>query len=78
VAVPEAVSAFAGAVWAIALGFKMVRVASHAKTSSFNLVGCENAGLSVTSKSFERLCPRKFWRSIAEKRLSCTLVFSRV
>ena len=78
VAVPEAVSAFAGAVWAIVLGFKMFRVASHPKPSSFSLVGCENASLSVTSKSFERLCPRKFWRSIAEKRLPRTLVFSRV
>jgi hypothetical membrane protein len=32
VAVPEAVSALAGAVWAIVLGFKMLRVASRAKT----------------------------------------------
>ena len=32
VAVPEAVSALAGAVWAIVLGFKMLRAASRAKT----------------------------------------------
>ena len=32
VAVPEAVSALAGAVWAIVLGFKMFRAASRAKT----------------------------------------------
>ena len=32
VAVPEAVSALAGALWAIVLGFKMLKAASHAKT----------------------------------------------
>jgi len=33
VAVPEAVSAFAGSVWAVVLSGKMLRKASHAKTS---------------------------------------------
>ena len=33
VAVPEAVSAFAGAVWAVALSGKMLKQASHSKTS---------------------------------------------
>jgi hypothetical membrane protein len=33
VAVPEAVSAFAGSVWAVAMSGKMLRHASHSKTS---------------------------------------------
>jgi hypothetical membrane protein len=33
VAVPEAVSAFAGAVWAVTLSGKMLKQASHSKTS---------------------------------------------
>ena len=33
VAVPEAVSAFAGSVWAVVLSGKMIRKASHSKTS---------------------------------------------
>jgi hypothetical membrane protein len=33
VAIPEAISAFAGSVWAVVLSGKMLRKASHSKTS---------------------------------------------